>query len=75
MDDDTLPDEGSGEDDSLSETIATALEDQQGEDLRVKAIRKIVGATRKAAKEAFLVAHPDFLRRTVKRRVDLITAP
>ena len=33
MSDDTLTDEGSGEDDSLSETIAAALEDQQGEDL------------------------------------------
>lgn len=42
---------------------------------RAKAIREIIGATRKAAREAFLVAHPDFLSRTVRRRVDLITGP
>ena len=33
MDDDTLTDEGSGEDDTLSDTIAAALEDQEGESL------------------------------------------
>lgn len=42
---------------------------------RAEAIREMISKARKEAREAFLAMHPDFLRRTARRRVDLITAP
>ena len=54
MDDDTLTDEGSGEDDTLSDTIAAALEDQEGESLisELGAAQDAAGETQETDGEA-----------------------